>query len=325
MSIIPEYILQSTIVRGITAFRNDPKLIDQLFRNLDQGNLLNVKRSIQKDPIDVCFGAQREALKLPSIVILLKSENEKSAFLGDELGLETPETFEFPETFAGSTTSLSGYPALVFGPFAASGGTLNTLTTATKEWSIDQYTTKDYLVKIVSGTGVGQVRVISTNNQNTLLISKPWSVIPDITSLFDIRAPQSEVIGEPSALYSETDRFIRRAGTLNSAQYQIQVMAGSPEQVILLTILIKSIFLLSRMFTEGQGLIDLKMALTDLAPRSEHTPDFAYMRAINLEFSYHFDIFEELTNPTSIRTIFEATNTETELVTIVNDSTITVP
>lgn len=42
------------------------------------------------------------------------------------------------------------------------------------------------VVRIIEGTGSGQERTISTNNQTTLTLTPAWSVIPDVTSSFVI-------------------------------------------------------------------------------------------------------------------------------------------
>lgn len=328
MSVICEYVLQTTIVRGLRKFKQDPKLIEQLFRNLSQADIARVKNFVLGGTIDICLGYPGDP-KMPSINILLKSENEKQAFLGDELETEIPETFEYPGSggdYLGgvaSTTDLSGYAGIVFGPFDVSAATANTLSIATKEWSIDQYAGKNLNVHIIAGTGKGQIRKIDSNNQNMLMITSTWLINPDATSDFEIRKPHDEVVGEPSGLYNSRDSlFVNRRGVLNQANYQLQVIGSTPEQVILITIMLKSIFLLYRNFTESQGLIDLKMAATDFAPKNENSPNIAYMRAINLEFSYHFDIFETLESPDSIRTVFE--EMEDGTISIINDSTITI-
>jgi hypothetical protein len=49
-------------------------------------------------------------------------------------------------------------------------------------------------VRIVSGTGAGQVRVIASNTANTLTTSSAWAVVPDATSAYAIE-------GNDDALY----------------------------------------------------------------------------------------------------------------------------
>jgi hypothetical protein len=50
---------------------------------------------------------------------------------------------------------------------------------ATNEWA-------GWSVKILSGTGAGQVRTVTSNTSTQLTISSPWSTIPDTTSTYEI-------------------------------------------------------------------------------------------------------------------------------------------
>jgi hypothetical protein len=43
---------------------------------------------------------------------------------------------------------------------------------------------------------------------------------------------------------------------------------------------------------EGQGISDFRLSATDFAPRPEYQPDLTYMRALNMDFLFPFDIFE---------------------------------
>jgi hypothetical protein len=48
------------------------------------------------------------------------------------------------------------------------------------------------------------------------------------------------------------------------------------------------------------------MTVTDFVPRTEYQPDFAYMRAMTVEFVTPFDVFEELSTVQQIQTAIEA-------------------
>jgi hypothetical protein len=74
----------------------------------------------------------------------------------------------------------------------------------------------------------------------------------------------------------------------------VQVIGPNPELTIYLTIILKSIFTQFRTFMEGQGIIDMRMSATDFAPRPEYQPDLTYMRALNMDFCFPFDIYEPL-------------------------------
>jgi hypothetical protein len=66
---------------------------------------------------------------------------------------------------------------------ATSGGA-TTLVNSGKSWTTNQWT--NYQVRITSGTGIGQVRTISSNTGTTLTVSTSWSINPDATSVYDI-------------------------------------------------------------------------------------------------------------------------------------------
>ncbi len=58
------------------------------------------------------------------------------------------------------------------------------LVDATKNWTVNGWA--NYLIKITSGTGYGQVRHISSNTATTLTISTAWTTWPDLSSTYAI-------------------------------------------------------------------------------------------------------------------------------------------
>lgn len=72
---------------------------------------------------------------------------------------------------------------------AAASGAASTLTVSGTPWTTDQW--KSYAIVITGGTGMGQRKVITTNNSSSVTISGTWTTAPDGTSTFDIvRNPQ---------------------------------------------------------------------------------------------------------------------------------------
>lgn len=59
------------------------------------------------------------------------------------------------------------------------------------------------LVQITAGKGAGQMRVVDSNSTDTLVVSEPWQVIPDGTSLFLVRALSPEVSGDHGAIFAQ--------------------------------------------------------------------------------------------------------------------------
>lgn len=66
----------------------------------------------------------------------------------------------------------------------ASTGGLTSLTDSGQTWTTNQYAGKK--VQIVSGTGSGQIRTISSNTAVTLEVSQSWDIVPNSTSLYRI-------------------------------------------------------------------------------------------------------------------------------------------
>lgn len=66
---------------------------------------------------------------------------------------------------------------------ATSGGA-STLTDTTKAWTANQHAGR--ALKIVSGTGAGQVRRIASNTATVLTVDAAWTTNPDATSVYQI-------------------------------------------------------------------------------------------------------------------------------------------
>jgi hypothetical protein len=75
----------------------------------------------------------------------------------------------------------SSYTPLATG--TATSGTGTTLVNTGKNWTVNQWT--NFQVRIVSGTGAGQIRTI-TSNTATALTVPTWTVNPDATSVYNI-------------------------------------------------------------------------------------------------------------------------------------------
>ena len=75
-----------------------------------------------------------------------------------------------------------GYAAFATGTATAGGA--STLTNSGKTWATDQW--RNYQVRIVSGTGAGQIRSIASNTGTVLTTSTAWTTQPDATSVYNI-------------------------------------------------------------------------------------------------------------------------------------------
>ena len=78
----------------------------------------------------------------------------------------------------------SGPGGIGFVNGTATAGAASTLTDWTESWPVNGWT--NYQVRIVSGTGAGQIRTISSNTATALTVSSAWTVNPDVTSVYRI-------------------------------------------------------------------------------------------------------------------------------------------
>ena len=79
------------------------------------------------------------------------------------------------------TFSKSGEP---FASGTATGGATSTLTNTAKSWAVNQWT--NFQIRIVSGTGAGQVRTIASNTATVITVGSAWTTTPDSTSNYAI-------------------------------------------------------------------------------------------------------------------------------------------
>lgn len=99
----------------------------------------------------------------------------------------TATTLTFPAITTGAdATSVyqvtEGQPAYAIG--VATSGSATTVVNSTKAWTANQWT--NYQVRIISGTGVGQVRTIASNTGTTLTIAAGATI--DSTSVYVIES-----------------------------------------------------------------------------------------------------------------------------------------
>jgi hypothetical protein len=86
-----------------------------------------------------------------------------------------------PNVVAGTP---GGLDSPIFYAGTATGGGINTLTDSGAAWTSNQFT--GCRVKIISGTGAKQSRVIVTNTNTILGINRNWTITPNATSVYAI-------------------------------------------------------------------------------------------------------------------------------------------
>lgn len=110
-----------------------------------------------------------------------------------------------PLTGVATSLSITGLPAtwgtdgamvttpskVAFATGTATAGGASTLTNSAKTWEVNGWS--NYQVRIVSGTGIGQVRNIASNTATVLTTSTAWTIAPDATSVYNIEGNDDNV------------------------------------------------------------------------------------------------------------------------------------
>jgi len=310
MTAIPDLILQQMVVQGIQAFRADERLIRMLFRNFTQEEQQMVWEYFRDNSFDISMNYPDQEITLPAIVILMKSESEREAFLRDyQQGpseyLDSPplpkDELRGDQTVLGSgSETTTGEPAKeLLEPTTAIGGSSNTI--IAPEGSIkkvDPYDNPAYVVTM-EGTAAGQRRLITSivpsNNGTgvTITVDSVWIVNPDDTTVFTIVEqyvePDERVVGEWPKLFDQTD-YVERFGSIYSVSYQLSIFAPDQELVIIIYNVLKAIIFTSRKYLLRNGVINARISGTDLVPQPEFYPSLGYSRVLTVEFEYHFDV-----------------------------------
>jgi hypothetical protein len=308
MSVIPEFILQRAIIAGFRAMREDDRILDAIFRHLNQDQLEAVKDFVLGTPIDFSINYPRKEPTLPSLILLLRGESEGETWLGDVMGdrsdLYVPDPELSYDTLGGhgaSTSDSSGLPVKVAGPLGVqsqpASGTIvfddgEDITSLVE--NLLENPTGCLILYVVEGAGAGETYNILRLRSDGLDIDGAFSPQLDDTSVVDIRKPDDPMLatGEPSRVYASDGSYLRKGANF-AVNYNLHVMAAQQDQVIYLYATMKALLLSQRAFLESQGIINLKIGGSDFAPRTEFLPDEVFQRMMTLQFTTPFSFLEE--------------------------------
>jgi hypothetical protein len=109
-----------------------------------------------------------------------------------------------------STPSWLGEGYAAFATGTATAGGASTLTNSAKTWTTNQWANSQ--VRIVSGTGAGQIRTIASNTGTVLTTSAAWTTNPDATSVYNIEG---------------NDDFIYYMGSAAVTLFRYSISAGT--------------------------------------------------------------------------------------------------
>lgn len=303
MSTMPEVLLERVVVNGFRKIRQDPKILDALFRHLSQVQLQQIKDYILTHSIDFSINFPREVVKAPAVVIVLKNETEAQTFLGDMMGDSSDPFVPDPDLsydLLGTSvvSNTSGLPRKL-ATLAVAWSDADTVYFAEDQEDIVGSLQEDppgsMTLHVISGTGVGSVYNVLRFRSDSLDIDGTFDPYLDDTSVVELRVAYDPelAVGEPSRSYDSDARNLVRLGMNYEASYQIHVFAGAQDEVIYLYTLLKAMFVSQRAFLEAQGLMALGIGGSDLAPRSEYVPSEVFQRVMTIKFVYPFSFLQE--------------------------------
>ena len=88
----------------------------------------------------------------------------------------------------------SRYFIIGFDAGTATAGSSTTITDSTKSWTVNAW--RNYAVRIMAGTGAGQVLPIASNTATAITVIGSWTTTPDTTSVYTIQ-------GDPNKIYMQ--------------------------------------------------------------------------------------------------------------------------
>lgn len=94
----------------------------------------------------------------------------------------TSTTINFSSNVATAVDSTTRYNITGYDGGTLTSSSARVVIDTTKSWTVDRW--KNYAIRIVAGTGDGQVRQIASNGTDSLVVYDPWTIQPDNTSIY---------------------------------------------------------------------------------------------------------------------------------------------
>lgn len=323
MSILPEIILHRALIEGFREVRKDPRMLDTLFKNLDQRSLQSIKDTVVNKPINFTVNFPREDFTVNTIALVLKNERESQVFVGDLMGATPNYGLPDPDlaisTLGGhgaSTTEMSGLPEKLFGAVPVShveSSTTSGVTTVywdaryqeDAQQAIDFWkgTWPSSNLYVVNGSGAGQIYPILAIDKTGVDIQGVFDPQLDSSTVVDIRRASDTGLsfGEPSRVYRADVNSYNRIGSNYDVTYQFHVIAGHQEEALYLYSVLKALLIAQKPFLHAQGFEAIKLSGSDFSARTEYAPIEVFSRILILQFTYPFYFIEEVETFNAIR------------------------
>jgi hypothetical protein len=120
----------------------------------------------------------------------------------------TSTSLNFTNTLGTALDSTSRYNIMGYDAGTLSSTSGRIVTDSTKTWDVNRWA--NYAIRIVAGTGDGQLRQIMSNGSDSLVLYDSWNVQPDNTSIYVIQAWTDDML---FALGGNAETFMYRQGT----------------------------------------------------------------------------------------------------------------
>lgn len=169
--------------------------------------------------VQLAEGGSRSITEIDGLKVIPVSGLTTTAFtdaiveidIGQILAKTTETIVNVTDVYAPNTSPVigyRGYVALDSGTATAGGAT--TLTNSAETWTVDQWA--NHVVRITSGTGSGQTRIIASNTATVLTVVAAWTVNPDATSVYTIS-------------YSATEKLSVRVNNCSTSLFSSSTLA----------------------------------------------------------------------------------------------------
>jgi hypothetical protein len=104
----------------------------------------------------------------------------------------TGTVLTFSNTLGTALDSTSRYSILGYDAGTLTSTVGRVVTDTSKNWEVNRWA--NYAIRIIAGTGDGQMRQILSNGTDSLVVYEPWNIQPDSTSIYVIQAWTEDMI-----------------------------------------------------------------------------------------------------------------------------------
>jgi len=240
---MPEYLIKKTIEEGLSGIKEQPVLLDKMFRYLPADVVVKIKKFICSKPIPVLISFPREPAQMPCYCIVLGQETETGAGLGSDVY----EGFDDRDIITESMTCKVLYDFESDAQYVSLSGAHEPMTAISAVWDS-------------SGDDV----------------SYTWDKAKKRLIIHD------DVLADDDLAVQYTTYFQGEGsiGTMFNVSYRIECWSDNGDLTAYLYHIAKYIMLANREAYEEEGLVKSTIAGAEFEPVPDYFPQFAYRRGL---------------------------------------------